>query len=96
MVGSVLGMAQSVVNPPLAAAAVPVAMVSLYSKPGSRRWQWRSMKPGVTTRPVASITWALSGGVMSWSTPLDSAVLDQQVSDLVDALAGVYDAATFN
>ena len=39
IVGSVLGMAQTVVNPPRAAAAVPVAMVSLYSKPGSRRWQ---------------------------------------------------------
>ena len=35
--GLVFGIAQTVVNPPCAAAAVPVAMVSLYSKPGSRR-----------------------------------------------------------
>ena len=53
--GLVLGMAQTVVKPPCAAALVPVAMVSLYSKPGSRRWQWRSMNPGEITNPLASI-----------------------------------------
>ena len=37
--GSVLGMAHTVVKPPRAAASVPVAMVSLSSKPGCRRWQ---------------------------------------------------------
>jgi photosystem II stability/assembly factor-like uncharacterized protein len=34
---------------PAAAAAVPEASVSLSSKPGSRKWQCRSMKPGATT-----------------------------------------------
>ena len=37
MGGSVLGVQQTVVKPPRAAAWVPVAMVSLYSRPGSRR-----------------------------------------------------------
>ena len=36
--GSVLGMAQTAVNPPAPAARVPVRMVSLSSRPGSRRW----------------------------------------------------------
>src|SRR5271170_7105230 len=35
--GTVFGMAQTVVNPPAAAAAVPEAIVSLYPWPGSRR-----------------------------------------------------------
>ena len=56
MVGSVLGIAHTVVNPPFAAARVPLATVSLYSSPGSRRWQWRSMNPGETTIPAASNT----------------------------------------
>ena len=38
MAGSVLGMQQMVVKPPLAAARAPVAMVSFSSNPGSRRW----------------------------------------------------------
>ena len=39
-------MRQTVVNPPWAAAADPVATVSASSKPGSRKWAWRSTKPG--------------------------------------------------
>ena len=35
--GVVFGIAATLVNPPAAAAAVPVAMVSLYPWPGSRR-----------------------------------------------------------
>src|ERR1039457_1604093 len=55
--GSVFAIAQMVVKPPAAAARVPVATVSLYSKPGSRRCVWRSTKPGATTRsaPFAAI-----------------------------------------
>ncbi len=54
--GVVLGMAHTAVKPPAAAAWEPVAMVSLSSRPGSRRWVWMSMKPGVTTQPAASNT----------------------------------------
>ena len=52
--GRVLGMGQTAVKPPRAAARVPVSMVSEDSKPGSRRWQCKSMNPGATQRPVAS------------------------------------------
>ena len=31
-------------------------MVSLWVKPGSRKWTWVSMRPGATTSPVASRT----------------------------------------
>src|SRR5271157_3061513 len=51
--GTVLGMAQTEVNPPAAAAAVPVALVSLWACPGSRRCTCRSMKPGATMHPFA-------------------------------------------
>ena len=57
-------MAQTVVNPPAAAALVPVAIVSLYSNPGSRKWQWGATNPGHTTRRWASITLAPSGAVI--------------------------------
>src|ERR1051325_1746971 len=56
--GSVLGIAQTAVNPPAAAAIAPVAIVSACSKPGSRRCTWMSMSPGATTLPAASMTLA--------------------------------------
>ena len=49
--GVVFGIAQTVVKPPWAAAASPLAIVSASSLPGSRRWACRSMKPGATTTP---------------------------------------------
>ena len=49
--GSVLGIQQMVVKPPLAAALVPLAMVSFSSKPGCLRWQCRSINPGQTISP---------------------------------------------
>jgi hypothetical protein len=52
----VFGMQQMVVKPPAAAAAVPVAIVSLCSPPGTRRWTWTSINPGATTMPDASKT----------------------------------------
>src|SRR5262245_51092844 len=52
--GFVLGMGQTAVKPPRAAARVPLSMVSEDSSPGSRRWQCRSMKPGATSKPDAS------------------------------------------
>ena len=53
--GVVFGIATTMVNPPAAAAAVPVAMVSLCVCPGSRRCTWISISPGATTQPAASI-----------------------------------------
>src|SRR5215471_14315600 len=54
LTGLVLGMQQTAVKPPRAAALVPVSMVSEFSWPGSRRWTCMSMKPGATMRPLAS------------------------------------------
>src|SRR5215216_5928648 len=46
MGGWVLGMASTIVNPPASAADVPVSQSSLWVAPGSRKWTWRSIKPG--------------------------------------------------
>src|ERR1700676_522251 len=56
LTGSVLAMQATAVKPPAAAAMVPVATVSLYSWPGSRRWTCMSISPGATTSPEASRT----------------------------------------
>src|ERR1051325_3709908 len=63
LTGSVLGMHATAVKPPATADAVPVAMVSLCSCPGSRRWTWMSIKPGATIHPDSTaITSAPSAG----------------------------------
>ncbi len=49
-----LGIVQIAVKPPAAAAAVPEAMSSLYSSPGSRRWVCRSINPGAIHSPRRS------------------------------------------
>ena len=49
MGGLVLGMASTMVIPPASAAAVPDAKSSLWVAPGSRRWTWTSIKPGMRT-----------------------------------------------
>jgi hypothetical protein len=54
MAGSVFGMHATDVTPPATAAAVPVAMVSSSSRPGSRRWTCMSISPGATIIPVQS------------------------------------------
>lgn len=57
-VGFKLAMAPIVVNPPCAAAALPVLIVSLLVNPGSRRCTWTSIRPGVTSACCKSITWS--------------------------------------
>jgi hypothetical protein len=52
--GEVLGMQTTEVNPPRAAAAVPVARFSLAVWPGSRKWTCKSIRPGQTIFPLAS------------------------------------------
>ncbi len=56
MVGLVFGMQARSTNPPLAAALVPVSIVSASSFPGSRRWTCISIKPGETIFPLTSMT----------------------------------------
>src|SRR5688572_28990289 len=53
--GEVLGMHTTLVNPPAAAAFVPVAIVSFADWPGSRRCTWRSINPGAMILPVQSM-----------------------------------------
>ena len=89
MLGLRVGQRAQVVKPPAAAARVPLAMVSVSSKPGSRRWQCRSTKPGATTKPETSITVSpLVAGALD-----EPAVLDQHVADLVAAVGRIEDAA---
>ena len=47
-------MQATAVNPPKAAALAPVAMVSLCSWPGSRKWTCMSIHPWLIVLPVAS------------------------------------------
>ena len=53
--GFVLGMAQTVVTPPAAAARHPEIISSLYSRPGSRKCTCKSISPGAKTSPEASM-----------------------------------------
>src|SRR5882724_3158592 len=64
--GRVLGIGQTAVNPPRAAARVPVSIVSEDSPPGSRRWQCKSMKPGATIKFAASKFSAPLARSVSW------------------------------
>ncbi len=90
MGGEVFGMQQTAVNPPLAAASVPVAIVSFSSKPGSRRWQCRSMNPGETTMPLAERIRQPSGHILSPFSPTHS----KWPSRHVNAFGGVNNAST--
>src|ERR1700730_5185198 len=85
--GLVLGIEQTAVNPPRAAVLVPVSMVSEFSCPGSRRWTCMSMKPGATTRPVASNTSApfaqeISPGAAVWAIVSPSSRMSRTASVL--------------
>jgi hypothetical protein len=51
-----------------AAARLPVSIVSASSRPGSRRCTCRSTKPGLTTRPAASITRSSATGAIASPT----------------------------
>ena len=54
--GFVFAIQTTIVNPPLAAAAAPVSISSLYVNPGSRKCTCVSTSPGATTSPSASMT----------------------------------------
>src|SRR4051794_4987449 len=56
LTGAVFGMHATAVNPPATAAALPVAIVSLCSWPGSRRCTCMSIRPGATITPGGSST----------------------------------------
>src|SRR5690349_7154431 len=58
LTGAVFGMQATAVKPPMTAAAVPVAIVSLCSCPGSRRCTCMSIRPGTTITPDGTATTA--------------------------------------
>ena len=93
--GFVLGMARMLVNPPAAAARVPVAMVSFWLPPGSRRWTCMSMRPGATMRPFASMT-GTEESVRRGGAFRDASLDDEEIADFVPARGGIDDASPAN
>ena len=79
------------VNPPRAAAAVPVAMVSLADCPGSRRWTCKSIKPG--TNQFSLCVEAFDAGLRLLrrlaADHRDFPIEQQHVSDGIEGVGGV-------
>ena len=86
------GMHATDVTPPARAAAVPVAMVSSSSRPGSRRWTCMSIRPGQTIMP-GRVDGAVGLDVRLGADAEDAVAADPEVGDLVDVLGRVDDAA---
>ena len=89
LTGSVFGMQATAVNPPATAEAAPVATVSLCSCPGSRRWTWMSISPGVTTQPRATSNTSAPFDWQVLADAPDHAVFDQHVELAVPAVGGI-------
>jgi hypothetical protein len=66
--GSVFGWSTTVVTPPAAALFDPVSQVSLWSKPGWRKWTCASIIPGSSRLPVASTTRSSAAASSSGAT----------------------------
>ena len=66
--GLVFAMGTTPVNPPWAAARMPVIRSSLYSWPGSRKCTCTSTMPGTRYLPAQSFTRSFSGSSMSVPT----------------------------
>ena len=78
-------------KPPRAAAAVPVAMVSLADWPGSRKWACKSIKPGQTTMPVASKRGVLAGACAA-RPGADRAIFPSRIKNIrhgIEAIGGI-------
>ena len=82
--GDVLGMQTTEVNPPRAAAAVPVAIVSFAVCPGSRKWTCKSISPGQTVNPFASSLSIWAGACLAASGP-SAAILPSAISKSASA-----------
>ena len=93
--GDVLGMQTTEVNPPRAAAAVPVAMVSLAVWPGSRRCTCKSIRPGTNHLPAGfnPLRARRAPGGGAFADGGDFSVDNQQVRGGVEAVRGVNDPA---
>ena len=93
LTGSVFGMQATAVKPPATADAVPVAIVSLCSCPGSRRCTWMSMSPGVTIQPRSTSKTSAPSAGRFLPIARDRAVLDQHVELAVAPVGGIDDPA---
>ena len=93
--GEVFGMQTTEVNPPRAAAAVPVAIVSFAAWPGSRKCTCKSINPGQTTRPLTSIrcTSAPAVAPAARADRDDFAILNEHIRDRIQSVCGIDDAA---
>ena len=97
--GCVLGMQQTAVNPPRAAARVPVSIVSDISWPGSRRWQCKSMNPGATMNPFRVEylrAFAAEPATGSRPTSAISPAIQQNVHCSIRLAGGIDHAAILN
>ena len=56
-----MGISRNDVTPPAAQARLPVRRSSLWVRPGSRKWTWSSITPGMRWRPEASTTFIRAG-----------------------------------
>ncbi len=93
--GEVFGMQTTVVNPPAAAAREPVATVSLWVWPGSRKWTWMSTRPGQATQPPGvDLPGPLAHGCGQGGH--DPPVPDENASDFVPPGGGVDHAGIGN
>ena len=86
MVGRVLGIQAIDVNPPFAAAFAPLIRVSLWVKPGSRKWTCMSTSPAHTIRPEAS---NVSAGQRQLLTIARAILADNPVMILDEATSSV-------
>ena len=82
-----LGIATIAVNPPSAAARLPVSIVSASSRPGSRRCTWRSTKPGDDDAAGCVEDLVVAGvAVQRWADLDDAAVVDGDVGATLTGL----------
>ena len=82
--GSVFGIAQTVVNPPRAAASVPVAIVSLCSKPGLAQMRVY-VDEARTDDEARGVDGLAAVFTCIWPDRGDHAVRQEHVGDTVDA-----------
>ena len=96
LTGTVLGMAHTEVNPPAAAAAVPVAMVSLCGLAGLAQMHMQIDEAGSDdAAPGVEGASGLTAQLAGRSHGGHAAVAQQHVHILIDAAGGIDDAPAY-
>jgi hypothetical protein len=91
--GEVFGMQTTLVNPPTAAARVPLAIVSFADCPGSRRCTCRSIKPGANDKAARIDFLHLDTGRQGGGRIGDVAIDHEQIGEFVSSVCRIDDAA---